>query len=139
MLHPFHFTIPVTDISAAIKYYTETIGCKLGRKSRDWVDFNFFGHQLVAHLVPAIETIISTNSVDGENVPCRHFGVIMSIDDWNNYLNKLNEKEIKYSIPPQVRFKNKIGEQNTFFLQDPFGNCLEFKAFKNNNEIFMTE
>ena len=113
------------------------MGCTVGRRSEDWIDFNFFGHQLVAHLVSINEDGISTNPVDGQEVPPRHFGIIMQISDWKDFVQHLEEKEIQFLIQPQIRSKGTSGEQSTFFILDPFGNALEFKAFQDDSQIFI--
>ena len=138
-LRPFHLAIPITDIHQAHNWYTNILDCTVGRQSEEWVDFNFFGHQLVAHLVSVKEDGTSTNPVDGEDVPSRHFGIIMQIEDWNGLVQHLKEKKIKFLIQPQIRFKGKAGEQSTFFILDPFGNALEFKAFQDDSQIYSVE
>ena len=138
-LRPFHLAIPITDIHQAHNWYTNILDCRVGRQSEEWVDFNFFGHQLVAHLVSVREDGASTNPVDGEDVPSRHFGIIMQIEDWKGLVQHLKEKKIKFLIQPQIRFKGKAGEQSTFFILDPFGNALEFKAFQNDSQIYSVE
>ena len=138
-LRPFHLAIPITDIHQAHNWYTNILDCTVGRQSEEWVDFNFFGHQLVAHLVSVKEDGTSTNPVDDEDVPSRHFGIIMQIEDWNGLVQHLKEKKIKFLIQPQIRFKGKAGEQSTFFILDPFGNALEFKAFQDDSQIYSVE
>ena len=138
-LRPFHLAIPITDIHQAHNWYTNILDCTVGRQSEEWVDFNFFGHQLVAHLVSVKEDGTSTNPVDGEDVPSRHFGIIMQMEDWKGLVQHLKEKKIKFLIQPQIRFKGKAGEQSTFFIQDPFGNALEFKAFQDDSQIYSVE
>jgi len=138
-LRPFHLAIPITDIHQAHNWYTNILDCTVGRQSEEWVDFNFFGHQLVAHLVSVKEDGTSTNPVDGEDVPSRHFGIIMQMEDWKGLVQHLKEKKIKFLIQPQIRFKGKAGEQSTFFILDPFGNALEFKAFQNDSQIYSVE
>ena len=135
-LTPFHLAIPVTDKLMAQEFYTNILGCSVGRQDDKWIDFNFFGHQLVAHLISEPILDDKTNSVDGEHVPSRHFGIIMQITDWEELIVHLKNKGISFYIKPQVRFKGNIGEQSTFFIKDPFGNALEFKAFKNQRRIF---
>ena len=135
-LPPFHVAIPVTDKSIAHEFYTNILGCAVGRQDDKWIDFNFFGHQLVAHLISAPILDAKTNSVDGEHVPSRHFGIIMQITDWEELIVHLKNKGISFYIKPQVRFKGNVGEQSTFFIKDPFGNALEFKAFKDQRRIF---
>ena len=138
-LRPFHLAIPITDIHQAHNWYTNILDCTVGRQSEEWVDFNFFGHQLVAHLVSVKEDGTSTNPVDGEDVPSRHFGIIMQMEDWKGLVQHLKEKKIKFLIQPQIRFKGKAGEQSTFFILDPFGNALEFKAFQDDSQIYSVE
>ena len=135
-VRPFHLAIPVTDIGIAHKFYKNILGCTVGRRSENWIDFNFFGHQVVAHYLDDTNYNDVTNIVDGENVPSRHFGIIMQLFEWKNMLKMLKEKQIKFILKPQIRFKGEIGEQYTFFILDPFGNALEFKAFSNENHIF---
>ena len=136
-IRPFHLAIPVTNIHKAHDWYTNILGCTVGRKSEDWIDFNFFGHQLVAHLVSIKEFGICTNPVDGRDVPSRHFGIIMKMPDWEDLARNLKNKGIQFLIQPQIRFKDNDGEQSTFFISDPFGNALEFKAFQDDTKIFI--
>jgi len=136
-LRPFHLAIPVADIMKAHDFYTDTLGCEVGRQSKKWIDFNFFGHQLVAHAVSIKENIGPSNLVEGEDVPSRHFGIIMQMSDWKALVEKLKEKEINFFIKPQIRFRGKTGEQATFFILDPFKNVIEFKAFKDDQKIFL--
>ena len=138
-LRPFHLAIPVTDISIAHNWYTDILGCKVGRKAVDWIDFNFFGHQLVAHLVTVKENDSSINPVDGEDIPARHFGIILNMSNWEELVQNLKKKGIQYLIQPQIRFKGKTGEQSIFFILDPFGNALEFKAFQDDSQIYSVE
>ncbi len=138
-LRPFHLAIPVTDIEIAHDFYVKKLDCKVGRQSREWMDFDFFGHQLVAHLVPMEKDGIPCNPVDGEDVPSRHFGIVMEMPKWKNLVKKLKEIKIQFLIKPQVRFKGKAGEQATFFILDPFGNALEFKAFHDDLQLFSTK
>ena len=138
-LRPFHLAIPVTNIQIAHDWYVKTLGCQVGRKSDSWMDFDFFGHQLVAHLVNVREDTLSTNPVDGENVPARHFGIILQIEDWKHMVQRLKDNGIKFLIQPQIRFMEEVGEQSTFFILDPFGNALEFKAFQDDSQIYSTE
>ena len=135
-LRPFHLAIPVSNLNLAKNWYGSNLGCSLGRQTVEWIDFNFFGHQLVVHLVPANEEKVFTNRVDGEKVPSRHFGVILTDNEWKKLVNRLQEKNLKFTIQPQTRFSGKAGEQSTFFIEDPFGNALEFKAFQNDDDIF---
>ena len=135
-LRPFHLAIPVNNLSIAKKWYGKILGCTTGRITTKWIDFNFFGHQLVAHLVPANDARTVTNPVDGEMVPSRHFGVILTPGSWKNLVTHLQGNNIEFIIQPQTRFSGKTGEQSTFFIEDPFGNALEFKAFMDDDEMF---
>ena len=134
-LRPFHLAFPVLNLKEAENWYTNILGCSIGRKSNDWIDFNLFGHQIVAHLTEDITTS-NTNEVDGKNVPIRHFGVILSIQKWNDLVSRLKNLNVEFLVKPHVRFKDLKGEQHTLFIKDPHGNALEFKAFKNDVMIF---
>ncbi len=134
-LRPFHLAFPVKDLKETEIWYTDILGCTIGRQSNDWIDFDFFGHQIVAHLSDNIENI-QTNDVDDEDVPCRHFGIILTLDEWKNLVSIIKEKDLHFEIKPQTRFKGKPGEQFTLFIKDPSGNFLEFKAFKDDKYIF---
>ena len=109
-LRPFHLAIPVSDFEATQDFYTNVLGCSVGRTDKTWMDFNFFGHQVVAHLVPGSEQSSITNHVDGEDVPYRHFGIIMRMPAWENLVRRIREKKVKFLISPQIRFKGKLGE-----------------------------
>jgi extradiol dioxygenase family protein len=133
----FHLAFPVRDLSEARRFYGDLLGCPEGRSSPEWVDFNFYGHQIVAHLCePGAQT--ATNEVDGENVPVRHFGVIMELPDWESITAKLRAAGVAFVIEPQVRFKGLPGEQATCFFLDPSGNALELKAFADDAMVFAT-
>ena len=136
-LRPFHLAFPVKNIKEAKRWYTDILGCNLGRESKTWIDFNFFGHQVVAHLVNDIENI-QTNPVDDDDVPCRHFGIILDCSKWEQLRKNLIFKKVDFIIDPNTRFKDSPGEQKTMFISDPSGNALEFKCFKNDNMIFET-
>ena len=135
-IRPFHLAFPVSDIQETIKWYTSILGCTIGRQTDEWVDFNFFGHQISAHKVNSEEYNLETNSVDGHNIPVRHFGVILDMVEWNLLAEKLRLNKIIFLIKPNIRFKNNKGEQATLFIEDPSGNVLEFKAFKYDEMIF---
>ncbi len=138
MLSPFHLAIPVKAIEATRLFYTEVLGCSVGREADLWIDINFFGHQLSAHLKPdALETS-KTNPVDGESVPVRHFGVVLEWNEWHQLVERLDNQEIKYLIRPTIRFEGEVGEQAIFFITDPSGNSLEFKSFKESSQLFAT-
>ena len=134
-MRPFHLAFPVDDLERTRKFYTNVLGCKEGRSSVRWIDFDMYGHQVVAHLVDEIDTV-KTNPVDGDNVPASHFGVILEMEDWNQLAERLTESGIKFIIEPHIRFKGEPGEQATMFFLDPCGNALEFKAFNSDNMIF---
>jgi len=135
-IRPFHLAIPVNDIPANRLFYRETLGCTEGRSSEHWVDFNFFGHQLVIHLKEGTQEEKHTNPVDGKDVPVPHFGVVLSMDQFEEFAVRLESKGIHFIIEPYIRFKGEVGEQATMFFQDPSGNALEFKAFKNLDQLF---
>ena len=137
MAAPFHLAIPVDDIEKARIFYRDIIGCKEGRSDALWVDFNFFGHQLVIHY-KAKDTPenVHHNPVDGHDVPVPHFGVVLDWDDWHALVDRLKGHNIQFVIEPYIRFKGKAGEQATFFFYDPCGNALEFKAFKDIEQLF---
>jgi len=133
----FHLAFPVRDLAEARRFYGELLGCPEGRSSDEWVDFNFYGHQIVAHLSsPDVGT--ATNPVDGEDVPVRHFGVILTLPEWETLTQKLRAAKVRFLIEPQVRFKGLPGEQATCFFLDPSGNALELKAFANDSSVFAT-
>lgn len=135
-LQPFHLAFPVDCLAKARSFYGDLLGCPEGRSSPEWVDFNFFGHQLVAHLSPHEVGHKSTSPVDGENVPVRHFGVILSMSEWHSLADRLKLAGTRFIIEPQIRFKGQVGEQATMFFLDPSGNALEFKAFEDASQIF---
>ena len=135
-LQPFHLAFPVTDIEVARKFYGEVIGCEEGRSAPHWVDFNFYGHQRVAHLAPEEVGCKANSSVDGHAVPAKHFGVILTMDQWTELADRLKAAGTKFVIEPYIRFKGQVGEQATMFFMDPCGNALEFKAFANMDQIF---
>ena len=128
-LNPFHLAIPVSNLEKSVIYYRDILGLKEGRSSNKWADFDSFGHQLVCHVSDSINEQI-TNPVDGEEVPVPHFGVVLSIEEFEEFLLKINDKEIDFIIEPTIRFKGEVGEQRTMFFKDPSGNAIEIKAFK---------
>ena len=134
-MNPFHLAIPVSDLSKTIYFYENTLGCSKGRSDELWCDFDFYGHQLVCHQVQQTQSI-NTNYVDGEDVPVPHFGVILKWHEFQELSNSLINKNIDFIIEPSVRFKGKPGEQAIMFFKDPSGNAIEFKSFKDNQEIF---
>ncbi|MFI4976520.1 MAG: VOC family protein [Caulobacterales bacterium] len=131
----FHLAFPVRDLAEARAFYGGLLGCPEGRSAAGWVDFDFHGHQIVAHLAPA-ETAASTNLVDGEAVPVRHFGAILTLPEWRAVAERLKAAGVAFLIEPQVRFDGLAGEQATMFFLDPSGNALEFKAFADDNMVF---
>jgi len=138
-IQPFHLAIPVTDLREARRFYAENFGCEEGRASENWVDFNFFGHQLVIHYKPLDERRANDknyNLVDGHDVPVPHFGVVLKWEDWETLEQRLSSANIEFVIKPYIRFKGQVGEQATMFLLDPSGNALEFKAFRDINQLF---
>jgi extradiol dioxygenase family protein len=132
----FHLAFPVHDLAQSRAFYGDLLGCPEGRSSDAWVDFNFFGHQLVAHLAPDETRPAARNAVDGDDVPVRHFGVILSMDQWQALADKLNAAGTRFIIEPHIRFKGEVGEQATMFFLDPSGNALEFKAFGDMSQVF---
>jgi extradiol dioxygenase family protein len=137
-IRPFHLAIPVSNLESSRLFYRDVLGCTEGRSSAKWVDFNFFGHQFVIHEVDYLEKHKEkdTNPVDGHNVPVPHFGVVLSWNDWENLAEKLKAINIAFIIEPYIRFKGEVCEQATMFFLDPEGNPLEFKAFKEESQLF---
>ena len=134
-IRPFHLAFPIKSIEMTKSWYTNILGCSVGRESERWVDFNFFGHQISAHLSKKSD-FITHNTVDGQEVPSRHFGIILSPSDWNILAKRLTDLGVDFIIEPYTRFKGEKGEQSTLFIKDPSENCLEFKSFKNDAMIF---
>ncbi|WP_186056018.1 VOC family protein [Burkholderia gladioli] len=135
-LLPFHIAFPVHSLEAAREFYGELLGCPEGRSSAEWVDFNLYGHQIVAHLAPDETGVARTNAVDGHGVPVRHFGALLTLEQWHLLADKLRAAGTKFVIEPYVRFKGEPGEQATMFFFDPSGNALEFKAFADLGKLF---
>ena len=136
-LMPFHIAFPVNDLDAARAFYGGTLGCPEGRSSQEWIDFDLFGHQIVAHLKPR-DTAADThhNAVDGHAVPVPHFGVVLTMDRWEALADRLRAAGQTFEIEPYIRFKGEVGEQATMFFYDPAGNALEFKAFADMTQVF---
>ena len=134
----FHLAFPVTDLAQARRFYGDFLGCAEGRSSEDWVDFDFYGHQIVAHKVGAAEMTDATSLVDGKQVPVRHFGVVLDLPAWEALAAKFRAAGVAFVIEPYVRFRGEPGEQATMFFLDPFGNALEFKAFADMDRLFAT-
>ena len=135
-LPPFHLAFPVKDLQTARAFYGDLLGCPEGRSSDHWVDFNFHGHQIVAHLTTESDAPAQTSAVDGKEVPVRHFGLILPMDEWQVLADRLTEAGTDFIIDPHIRFKGEVGEQATMFFLDPSGNALEFKAFGDLTQIF---
>ena len=133
----FHLAFPVTDLEATQNFYVDVLGCRVGRKDSRWIDFDFFGYQITAHLVERRNSD-AINEVAERDIPIPHFGLIMSWDDWHRAVDHMNYIGVAFKVAPHVRFRDEPGEQATFFLEDPSGNCLEFKSFRNPAEIFAT-
>jgi hypothetical protein len=132
----FHLAFPVTDLESTRRFYVELLGCKVGRESASWIDFNFFGHQITAHLAPQETRAVAANPVDGDDVPVRHFGVILEWDAWHALAKRLQQQGAAFVIQPHIRFKSEPGEQATMFITDPSGNALEFKSFQDMSRVF---
>jgi extradiol dioxygenase family protein len=137
-LRPFHIAFPVDDLEAARHFYGTVLGCPEGRSSDQWIDFDFFGHQIVAHHkpTPASAKDAHANPVDGHDVPVPHFGVVLTQQDWKQLADRVRAAGIKFVIEPYTRFKGQVGEQSTMFFLDPAGNALEFKAFADLSQMF---
>lgn len=133
---PFHLAFPVHDIAAARSFYGDLLGCPEGRSAPEWVDFNFYGHQIVAHLAPDECGHKQTSAVDGHDVPARHFGAVLPMPEWQALADKLTAAGITFVIEPHIRFKGEAGEQATMFFLDPSGNAVEFKAFATLENLF---
>ena len=136
MIQPFHFAIPVQNLETCRAFYKDVLNCEEGRSTEDWVDFNFFGHQLVLHQKEDFKAQRISNPVDGYDVPVPHFGVVLSWEDWHSLAARLKTKNTKFEIAPCIRFQGKVGEQATMFFKDPENNALEFKAFKDIKQLF---
>ena len=132
---PFHLAFPVHDLAAARTFYGQLLGCAEGRSSDQWIDFDFFGHQIVAHLAPEECTPVAASGVDGKQVPVRHFGLVLDMDTWQGLANRL-AGEVDFIIEPYVRFEGEPGEQATMFFADPSGNAIELKAFADIGKLF---
>jgi extradiol dioxygenase family protein len=135
-LAPFHFAFPVHDLDAARHFYGTVLGCPEGRSDRDWIDFNLYGHQIVAHRVGARDAVAGHNPVDGHDVPVPHFGVVLPPADWQALADRLRAAGVGFVIEPHTRFPGEPGEQSTMFFHDPSGNALEFKAFADLDQLF---
>ena len=134
--HPFHLAFPVQDLAEARRFYGELLGCAEGRSSERWIDFDLYGHQIVAHLAPGAPGGRSSNAVDGDDVPVPHFGVVLSMAEWEALAARLRAAGVRFVIEPHIRFRGQAGEQATLFFLDPSGNALEFKAFADPSRLF---
>ena len=134
-IRPFHLAFPIKNIKETKMWYTNILGCSIGRESERWIDFNFFGHQISAHLSEEPD-LITHNKVDGQKVPSRHFGIILTASEWHTLAKRLSDLGVEFIIKPYTRFKGEKGEQSTLFIKDPSRNYLEFKSFKNDDMIF---
>lgn len=135
-MQPFHLAFPVKNLKATRDFYEGLLSCSVGRTDERWIDFNFWGAQITAHLVDTEEDNEPTNAVDGKNVPVRHFGAILEMPEWEALAQKLKDHGIEFVIEPYVRFKGEVGEQATMFFLDPSGNAVEFKSFVDFEQIF---
>jgi len=132
----FHLAFPVKDLEESRKFYGEVLGCEEGRSSECWIDFNLFGHQIVAHLAPDEAGVRTTNDVDADHVPVPHFGIVLPPDEFQKLAERLKNKGVKFVIEPKTRFAGETGEQSTMFFLDPSGNALEFKSFRDFSQVF---
>ena len=135
-IRPFHLAFPVHDLAAARAFYGGVLGCAEGRSDTDWVDFDLFGHQIVAHRSPTARAADHTNPVDGHDVPVPHFGVVLTMPQWELLAERVRAADIPFGIEPHIRFRGQPGEQATMFFRDPSGNALEFKAFADDAMLF---
>jgi extradiol dioxygenase family protein len=135
-VRPFHVAFPVQDLAETRRFYETILGCTIGRTSEDWIDFNLFGHQITAHRCRQPLDHVPTNLVDGKRVPVQHWGVILTMPEWEQLADRLRAQDVEFVIEPYIRFKGEVGEQATMFLLDPSGNALEFKAFQQDEAIF---
>ena len=135
-LSPFHLAFPVHDLAEARRFYGGMLGCPEGRSSPEWIDFNFYGHQIVAHLAPQETGSAARSAVDGHGVPVRHFGIVLPMADWEALSKRLTAHGVKFVIEPYIRFQGQPGEQATMFFQDPSGNAVEIKAFGDIKMLF---
>lgn len=135
-LRPFHLAFPVHDLAAARTFYSSVLGCAEGRSSDHWIDFDFYGHQIVAHLDATARAVAAHNAVDGHDVPVPHFGVVVTMRQWEELAARLRGAGTQFGIEPHIRFKGEVGEQATMFFYDPSGNALEFKAFADDGQLF---
>lgn len=133
---PFHLAFPVKDLEHTRRFYCNLLGCKVGREAEKWIDFDFFGHQISAHVKPEQCEQVKTNEVDGDSVPVRHFGAVLEWSEWEKLRDKVAAEHPEFLIKPRIRFEGQAGEQGIFFLNDPSGNAMEFKTFRNMDSLF---
>lgn len=138
-MNPFHLAFPVRDIASTRAFYGGLLGCPEGRASDSWIDFDLGGHQISAHVAPAACRAATTNEVDGDGVPVRHFGVVLPWDAWHALAERLRARGTNFLIEPRIRFRGEVGEQATFFLVDPSDNAIEFKSFRDPSRLFATQ
>ena len=136
MQNLFHLAFPVKDLESSREFYGEILGCEEGRSSENWIDFNLFGHQIVAHLAPEAVGVRHKNEVDADHVPVPHFGIVLPMDEFHALAERLKSKGVEFVIEPKIRFAGETGEQATMFFLDPSGNALEFKAFADFSQVF---
>ena len=132
----FHLAFPVKDLETSREFYGEILGCEEGRSSSEWIDFNLFGHQIVAHLAPEATGVKHKNEVDADHVPVPHFGIVLPTDEFRKLAERLKSKGVEFIIEPKTRFAGEVGEQSTMFFLDPSGNALEFKSFADFSQVF---
>lgn len=135
-MRPFHLAFPVADLTSTERFYVDCLGCKIGRTAERWIDFDLYGHQITAHLLPERAGSAGTNPVDGDQIHVPHFGVILNKDSWLALVNHLQECQQTFLLAPKIRFAGQVGEQGTFFIRDPSANVLEFKYFEDDALIF---
>ena len=133
---PFHLAFAVSDLNTTHDFYVNRLGCKVGRTDEKWIDFDFFGHQISAHLKPEETQRVETNGVDGKSVPVRHFGAVLEWDHWHQLADSLKNQGVEFLIEPYIRFQGEVGEQATMFLLDPSNNAIELKSFQNPDQLF---
>ena len=131
----FHLAFPVDDLDAARHFYADILGCGIGRESSHWLDFDFHGHQIVAHL-SVEDSPVKQSDVDGDKVPVRHFGLILDWQSWHEFVDHLRAAKVEFLVEPKIRFAGQAGEQATLFVSDPSGNALEFKSFRDDSQVF---
>lgn len=132
----FHLAFPVNDLQATRQFYVDLLGCRVGRESEGWIDFDFFDHQITAHLTASVIESHAANPVDGDRVPVRHFGVILEWGAWHALAERLRRQNASFAVAPHIRFRGEVGEQATMFITDPSGNALEFKSFQDMSRVF---